>query len=60
MGGLLTILFVLYQGQREQMSSRLDSKKSRKNWEDTFNQAYIQPVLKVTFIVILSELPLPP
>ena len=59
MDGLITILFVLYQGQREQMSSRLGSKESRKEWEDTFNQVYIQPVLEVTFVVILSQLHLP-
>ena len=41
------------------MSSSLDSKESRKNWEETFNQVYIQPVLEVTFIVILLELHLP-
>ena len=33
------------------MSSLLDSKESRKNWEETFNKVYIQPVLEVTFTV---------
>ena len=46
--------FVLYQGQREQMSSRLDSKESRKSWENTFNQVYIQPVLEVTILLQFS------
>ena len=43
------------------MSSWLDSKESRKNWEETFNKVYIQPVLEVIFIfiVILLELHLP-
>ena len=33
------------------MSSLLDSKESRKNWEETFNKVYIQPVLEVMFTV---------
>ena len=36
------------------MSSLLDSKESRKNWEDTFNKVYIRPVLEVTFVIILE------
>ena len=37
-----------YQRQCEQMSSRLDSKDSKKNCDNTFNRVYKQPVLKVS------------
>ena len=37
------------QGQHEQTSSSLESKEKREDWEDTFNHAYIQPVLKVNW-----------